>query len=92
MVEAAIVFVVQLIYIGLLGAQSLNVNNYRYVGAFATSLMLGALGFHLTSVVAEHRGAVGSLVWFAYIMGGPCGIVLSMILHPRLVNLWKRKT
>ena len=92
MVEAAIVFVVQLVYIMALACQSLNTNGRHYVGAFGTSLFLGICGYWLTSVVAVHRAdAVGSIVWFAYISGGPLGVVIAMRLHPWLVQRWGRK-
>lgn len=91
MTEAAIVFAVQFVYIALLAVQSLNTNNGHYAGAFCTSLVLGMIGYWLTTVVAAHRAeAIGSLVWFAYISGGPFGIVCAMRLHPYLVKRWRR--
>lgn len=87
MLEAAGVFAIQFCYVLLLGLQSINVNRGRYVWAGGTSLMLGVMGFHVTGTIAAARGDEGGLVWWAYILAGPCGIVSSMVYHFHVRNL-----
>lgn len=75
----------QFVMILLLGLQSLNVNQRRYLAAAITSLLLGVIGFYLTGTVAEaHKDGAFTLTWWAYISGGPAGIVASMWLHQLL--------
>ena len=90
MTEALLIFGAQFSMIMLLGIQSLNVRDRHYWGSASTSLLLGVFGFHITATIATmNRGAMGSLVWWFYIAAGPCGIVTSIWLHPRLKKLFK---
>lgn len=91
MTEPLIVFVAQFTYILLLGFQQLNVVGRHYASAATVSLLLGSFGYYLTAEIAAHQKAgVGGAVWFAYVSGGPAGIVCSMWLHPR-IRKWLEK-
>lgn len=89
MSEGALVFVVQAVYVVLLGLQSLNVNGGHRVLAAATSFALGVSGFYVTSVVGSAKGGEGSFLWWCFVLSGPVGILAAMSLHPRLVRLFK---
>lgn len=89
MKEALIVFVAQYVYVVLLGLQSLNVNYGHRVAAGVTSGILGAIGFQLTGTIAAAAGTTGSLIWFAFVLAGPLGIVTSMELHRRFRGVKK---
>jgi len=78
MLDAALVFFTQYTYILLMAWQSLNVNHDHRVAAATTSTLLGTIGFYMTGVVSSHRGEAGSLVWYAYVLSGPCGVLTSM--------------
>ena len=82
-VDSALVFVIQFAYVLLLGLQSLNVNGGHRTAAAATSLALGMCGYQITSAIAAHRGEFCSVVWWAYVLAGPCGIVSSMAVFSR---------
>jgi hypothetical protein len=82
---AIAVFFCQLIYVFLLGLQSRNVRDGQYVSAAATS---GALAlFSLLNQVVIIRATLlhDWAPLAAYILAGPCGICLAMLLHDR----WK---
>lgn len=86
--EAALIFAAQFAMVMLLGLQSLNVNGRHYAGAAATSLLLGVCGYHITATIAAmNQDGFGSTAWWAFIIAGPCGIVTSIWLHPRLRKL-----
>lgn len=92
MSEPLIVFACQFTYIMLLGLQTLNVNGKHYISAAATSLALGCFGYFLTATVAAHQQhGIYSPAWFAFIAGGPMGVVASMWLHPRLKAFWSEQ-
>lgn len=62
-----------------LGLQSLNVNGGHYTAAFFTSFGIGA-GNMVLFKLAPHADA-----WqiAAYLLGGPFGIITSMVIHRR---------
>ena len=64
-----------------LGLQSLNVNRGHYTAAFITSLFIGSSQWFLLKIVP---GETSGLELFAYLIGGPLGIITSMWLHPRI--------
>lgn len=66
--------------------QSLNVNQRRYLAAAVTSFLLGIGGFFLTSVIGEAKGQEGTVLWWAFVLAGPAGIVLAIAVHPLLVR------
>lgn len=71
-----------------LGLQSLNVNGGHRLMAFVTSFAIGASNLVLFKVLP------GPTAWMeiaAYLLGGPFGIVASMLAHPHLVRLMRRK-
>ena len=63
-----------------LGLQSLNVNGGHYVAAFFTSFAIGAGNIVLYKLAPEANGPEIA----AYLLGGPFGIVGSMIFHKRM--------
>jgi len=76
---AVLVFVAQMIYVGLLGLQSRNVQHGNYVAAAMTSTLLGISGLTITTILA--RAAIlegGWPVWIAFVASGPCGICSAM--------------
>lgn len=92
MLTALAVFAAQFIYVLLLGMQSLNTNQGFKAAAAGTSFMLGTFGFFLTQQIATAKGSeTGWLVWAAYVLAGPLGIVCSMHLHERL-RRWFRNS
>jgi len=83
------IFLAQYFMILLLGLQSINVNTNQKVFAGITSLLLGCFGFYVTGMVAvAFSQGIGSMLFFAYILAGPCGIVSSMILYPYFRKLF----
>ena len=72
-------FVSALLSTFALGAQSLLVNNGRYVGAFINSFVIGAQNLVIYKLVPN----AGSGEVAAYLLGGPIGIVLAMGLLRR---------
>ena len=60
-----------------LGHQSLNVNGGYYVSAFVTSFAIGAGNL----VVLKLAPSATPTEMAAYLIGGPFGIVASMIAH-----------
>lgn len=90
MTDAAFIFAAQYIYILLLGLQSLNVNQKRYVMAAACSFLLGTLGFYVTAVVGDARDLTFTVLWWGFVFAGPAGICTAMWIHPYLVR-WTSK-
>lgn len=85
------IFAAQAAMVFLLGFQSLSVHGRHYVLAAVGSLLLGVTGYQITAIIAQASvGAVGSAVWWAYIVAGPIGITASMYLHPRLKKRLER--
>lgn len=70
-----------------LGLQSLNVNGGHRLMAFLTSFAIGASNLVLFKVLP---GPTAGLEIAAYLLGGPFGIVASMLAHPHLVRLMRR--
>lgn len=89
MTEALTVFFAQYLYILLLGLQSLNVRDRHFVGAAITSLLLGVLGFFVTSIVGTSRGLEFAAVWWGFVISGPSGITTAMLIHPWLVSFFR---
>lgn len=83
MIDAAIVFVAQFVQVMLLGLQSQTVaHGYKFF-AGCNSLMLGVIGYYITSSIAANKGDFGGGVWWAYVISGPCGVVTSMYIFRR---------
>lgn len=85
MLEALGVFLIQLVYVFLLGFQSRNVRDGQYTAAAMTSFLLGCCGLYLTTMIARAAITEGDrLVQIAYVIAGPVGICLAMHLHDRI--------
>lgn len=84
MTDAAIVFAAQFAQVFLLAWQSQCVAHGRVAWASANSLCLGIIGYQITSIIAANRGAIGSVVWFSYILSGPIAVVLAIKLFRRM--------
>lgn len=78
------VFLVQSLYVCLLGWQSQNVRDGRYVASAATSTVLGFCGLFITSVIA--RAAIieaDLMVILSFILAGPSAITFSIWSHKK---------
>ena len=87
--DALIVFAAQYVYVMLLGLQSINVNSRLMVLSATVSGFLGVLGFELTASIARAQ-EMYTLVWWAYISAGPCGICTSIYLQPKIQRMYER--
>jgi len=88
MSDVITVFVAQYFMVLLLGIQSLNVRDGHYALAAITSTLLGVCGFYITSIIGDAKGQVLSILWWSFVIAGPCGIVTAMAIHPKLLSLW----
>lgn len=70
-----------------LGLQSLSVNGKLYTMAMINSLVIGSFNLFLFKTVPSMDG-VSEIV--AYLVGGPCGIVCAMFVHPK-ISKWITK-
>lgn len=77
---AAALFVSTFCIVFALGAQSLLVNNGRYVGAFFNSFIIGAC--HLTLYKLTPQADTTDMI--AFLSGGPLGIFAAMYLFRHL--------
>lgn len=73
---AAALFVSTLLLVMALGAQSLLVNNGRYLGAFCNSFCIGLGNLALFKLAPNASG----LEIAGFLSGGPIGICLAMWL------------
>ena len=92
MTDALLVFVAQYAYVLLLGLQSLNVNQRRYVAAAVVSFLLGIGGFFVTSIIGAARALTFTALWWGFCLSGPAGIVTAMRIPPWMVSKFSRKT
>jgi hypothetical protein len=82
--DAALLFVATFGVVFALGLQSLNVNGGHKAAAFCTSFLIGTSNLVLFKVLP---GPTGTAEIAAYLLGGPFGIVASMLAHPYLARL-----
>ena len=83
MLDALYIFGAQFAMIFLLVVQNLNVVGGHHLLAAITSAFLGCAGYYITGVIATaFAGGMGTLIWWAYIVAGPCAAITSMTLHP----------
>jgi hypothetical protein len=82
MLEAIAIFCAQFVMILTHGLQSQTVAHGHKLWAACNSLILGCLGYYLTSSIAAQRGN-GWHVFVAFILAGPCGIVTSIVIFRR---------
>ncbi len=66
----------------LLGFQQKNVAGGHYVAAIFTSFGIGAAQIFLWRLVPD----ANAVQICAALLGGPCGIVAAMWVHPKLVK------
>ena len=91
MKQIILVFVAQFSVTLLLGLQSLNVNGGHVYLAILTSALLGVFGYYVTSMIAATNiSGMFSLLWWAFIIAGPCGIAVAIKTHPWLVRVLYR--
>lgn len=85
LINAALLFISTLVLVFALGFQSLNVNGGHYRAAAFTSFAIGT-----TQLVLYKLVPTASLVEImAYLLGGPIGIVASMLVHRRMFSAKK---
>jgi len=85
------IFLAQFLMIFLLGLQSINVNRGHKLLAALTSFGLGIAGFYVTGTIAQaYQEGMFSSMFLSFILSGPCGIVVSMMVHPKIVK-WLKK-
>lgn len=85
---AAALFFSSFVLVFALGFQSLNVNRGHRIAAFFTSFAIGLSQLFALRVIPSP--ATGELEMLAYLLGGPFGIVASMVAHPYIVGRRKR--
>lgn len=81
MTELAL-FVSVFVSVFALGFQSQNVNQGHYLAAFMTSFLIG--GGHLALYRLMPEASLSEVV--AYLLGGPFGIIASMVVHRRYMR------
>lgn len=82
---AAALFASTFALVFFLGLQSLNVNGGHYVAAFFTSFGIGIGNLVLFKLAPDASG----LEIVAFLIGGPFGIVSSMVFHRRFFKRLK---
>lgn len=70
-----------------LGMQSLNVNGGHYIAAFITSFFIGASNL----IVLKIAPSATPTEMIAYLIGGPFGIIASMITHRKFFRSKNKK-
>lgn len=87
------IFIAQFSFVYVLGIQSLNVRDGHYLGAAASSLLIGVSGFTVTSTIGGLNLAdIGSPVGLSFLLAGPMAITAAMRSHNWLVRLFRRST
>jgi hypothetical protein len=71
-----------------LGLQSLNVNNGHIYAAAFTSFLIGVGNIVLFKFVPN----ANAMEIAAFLISGPMGVSASMLAHPKLAQLLKRKS
>jgi len=88
MTTALLLFAATFCVVFALGLQSLNVNGGHRLAAALTSFLIGTSQLYLFKVLP---GPTDALQVACYLLGGPLGIVCSMVAHPWLMaRLLKR--
>lgn len=78
--NALLVFLSAMAVVFCLGLQSLLVNRNHKIPAFFMSFLIGVAHLGLYKLVPD----AGAVEVAAYLIGGPCGIVLSMFVFGHL--------
>lgn len=88
--ECVLVFTAQFFAVFLLGIQSLNVRDGRYIAAAITSFLLGVFGFVSTSIVGSKEVVdIVTSSGLSFLFAGPIGIVSAMASHNKIINLFR---
>jgi len=83
--DTLIVFLSQFSCVYLLGIQSLNVRDSRYVGAAITSTLLGISGFTSTSIIGgKEIEDLWTVLGLSFVVAGPLAITLAMHTHSKI--------
>jgi hypothetical protein len=72
-----------------LGLQSLNVNGGHKLLATMTSFGIGAANITILKIMP---GPTDALEIIAYLVGGPAGILTSMLIHPWMARRFGRRS
>jgi hypothetical protein len=83
--NATILLASTFILVFALGLQSQLVNNGHYIGAFVNSVLISVSNLGALQIVGAHTG----VEYAAYILGGPVGIVCSMVMYRRFFQRTK---
>lgn len=86
---ALALFAATFLLVLFLGLQSLNVNGGHKLMAAITSFGISASNI---IVLKTMPGPTEGLEIAAYCLGGPCGILVSMAIHPWMVRKFGRKS
>lgn len=86
---ALFLFVATFCLVLFLGLQSLNVNGNHKLLAAITSFGIGASNITILKIMP---GPTDGLEVAAYLIGGPAGILTSMLIHPWMARKFGRKT
>lgn len=79
------IFINQFLVIYMLGLQSLMVRDGNIVGAMAGSLAIGIGSFYLYGAIGQlGPEAIGTSMFYAFIVAGPLAIATAMKTHPLL--------
>lgn len=86
--SALVIFCTGVLLVFFLGLQSQIVNHGRAVYAFFTSVVIGLMNLLMYKAVPD----ANVVEMIAYVMSGPCGIVLSIYAFRWLKsrNVWER--
>ncbi|MEW6562725.1 MAG: hypothetical protein AB1400_05765 [Pseudomonadota bacterium] len=87
--SALFIFAATFAVVLFLGLQSLNVNGGHKMLAVLTSFGISAANLFILKIMP---GPTDWLDVFAYLTGGPLGILASMYLHPHVVRLFGKKS
>lgn len=85
---ALLLFGATFVVVFALGIQQLNVTADYLVAAFVTSMFISSANLVLFKLLP---GPTTALDFTAYTLGGSCGIVASMRVHPWLARRWGRR-
>lgn len=87
MLQLSLIFMSSFSIVFLLGLQSQFVRDKWKIVAFITSLMIGLCEI----VILKSVPNATYLELGAFVLGGPCGIVCSILLHDQILKLRKTK-
>lgn len=83
LLTALYLFAATFVVVFLLGIQQLNVTADHHLAAFVTAIAISAANLVLFKLLP---GPTAAAELAGYLLGGPCGIVASMRVYPRVVR------